>query len=206
MRSSSGQAVSKKNTIAAFDTCWAEFTQLNDEVIDLTKLSSNLKAQKISTLQFASEAEIFQQKLRTLIAQDLLDKKPGFLSVYSYEAITAIFQIFAMHKAHIDEASDAEMDRIERDMNASAATVDQSLQALRGLPEVADSEALRGAQESYGRLLELNAEIVRLSRQNTNVKSLALSLGRKTLVSATCQESLSELQSAIDARQSRATK
>ena len=42
-----------------------------------------------------------------------------------------------------------------------------------------------------------NAEIVALSRRNSNVRSLALSLGKKRTVTAECDESLQALEDAL---------
>jgi hypothetical protein len=54
--------------------------------------------------------------------------------------------------------------------------------------------------------MEVNKEIVRLSRMNTNVKSLQLSLGRKRKIAAQCEEILNSLQNAIQSRSFKATR
>ena len=48
--------------------------------------------------------------------------------------------------------------------------------------------------------MKVNAEIVGLSRRNTNVKSLAMSLGQKRMLTAACEESLRALQEALATR------
>ena len=54
--------------------------------------------------------------------------------------------------------------------------------------------------------MQLNAEIVALSRRNTNVRSLALSLNQKRLVTAACDESLRALDAALAKRGFTATR
>ena len=48
--------------------------------------------------------------------------------------------------------------------------------------------------------MELNAQIIALSRRNTNVRSLALSLDQKRTIIAGCEESLHALRDALARR------
>jgi hypothetical protein len=47
----------------------------------------------------------------------------------------------------------------------------------------------------------LNAEIITLSRRNTNVRSLALSLDQKRAIVVKCEDSLRTLRSALEKRE-----
>jgi peptidoglycan hydrolase-like protein with peptidoglycan-binding domain len=47
--------------------------------------------------------------------------------------------------------------------------------------------------------MDLNRQIVALSRRNTNVRSLALSLDEKRKLTGSCDESLRALQTALTA-------
>jgi len=49
-------------------------------------------------------------------------------------------------------------------------------------------------------------EVIGLSRQNTNVKSFELSLGRKRKITAQCDEILSNLQEALRSKEFKATR
>ena len=64
------------------------------------------------------------------------------------------------------------------------------------LPPAAHSQ-LADAASALDRLATTNAEIVALSRRNSNVRSLALSLGKKRTVTAECDESLQALEDAL---------
>ena len=48
--------------------------------------------------------------------------------------------------------------------------------------------------------MDLNAQIIALSRRNTNVRSLALSLDQKRTLTTACSESLHALQDALAKR------
>ena len=52
----------------------------------------------------------------------------------------------------------------------------------------------------------VNAQIVALSRRNTNVRSLALSLGQKRTLTAACEDSLRALEDALAKRGFTATR
>lgn len=196
----------EQETVAEFNSCWIEFRKLDEEILELATQNSNLKAQKLSSTQFYREVAAFEKSLRTLIQHDMRDNRPGFITVHSYESITAILQLFALHKAHIEEPDDQEMDRIERKMKDYLDTAQKALHALRSIPELRGSAELVNAESAYKRIVEINAEVVRLSRLNTNIKSSALSLGKKRLISAKCQEILGALQETIESHRFKATR
>ena len=50
---------------------------------------------------------------------------------------------------------------------------------------------------AFSKFMEVHKEVVRLSRMNTNIKSLQLSLGRKRKVAAQCEEILNSLQDTV---------
>ena len=52
----------------------------------------------------------------------------------------------------------------------------------------------------------MTAEVLRLSRQNTNVRSLALTLDRKTKALAMCEEVLTALEEKVHADMAKATR
>lgn len=196
----------EQETVAEFNSCWIEFRKLDEEILELATQNSNLKAQKLSSTQFSREVTAFEKSLRTLIRQDMRGNKPGFITVHSFEAITAILELFALHKEHIEELDDKEMDRIENKMKDHLDTAKKALHELRSIPELKGSAELVNAESAYKHIAEINAEVVRLSRLNTNIKSSELSLGKKRLISAKCQEILGVLQDTIESYRFKATR
>jgi hypothetical protein len=98
------------------------------------------------------------------------------------------------------------MDRIERKMKDYLDTAKKALHELHSIPKLRGSAELINAESAYKRIVEINAEVVRLSRLNTNIKSSALSLGKKRLISAKCQEILGALQDTIESHRYKATR
>ena len=90
-------------------------------------------------------------------------------------------------------------------MNTSAASAKATLDRLKAmLPRAATP--LADADAALARFLSVNADIIALSRKNTNVRSLALSLGRKRVVTAECEDQLSALGEALAKHESTATR
>jgi hypothetical protein len=52
----------------------------------------------------------------------------------------------------------------------------------------------------------VTAEVIKLSRQNSNIKSLELSLGKKRKLTAQCDEILAALQETVQRRTFKATR
>lgn len=73
----------------------------------------------------------------------------------------------------------------------------QARAALRALTALVSPRAAAPAVAAFDRYLALQATVLALSRENTNVRSLELSLGRKRAALGACQEALVALQEAI---------
>jgi hypothetical protein len=84
-----------------------------------------------------------------------------------------------LYPRHIAEADDAEMTNLEAQMTAAAARVRTALDAIaEDAPQ--DSGPLAEARAALDRFMSIHAQILDLSRRNSNVRALALALGRKT--------------------------
>ena len=73
------------------------------------------------------------------------------------------------------------------------------LDELAASPPLAGNADLKAAAASYARFTETKTEIVKLSRENTNVRSLSISLNQKHKAMLVCQGVLAALQDAIEA-------
>ena len=70
--------------------------------------------------------------------------------------------------------------------------------AQRVLKQLAEAwKAFREAQAAYADFQKINLEILSLSRRNTNVRSLALSLGKRRNATATCRDLLESVRDSI---------
>ena len=89
------------------------------------------------------------------------------------------------------------MDAMESAMTADRLEVRRMLDDLAALDGLRDHPDLQAARERYGRYGESLARILALSRQNTNVLSLSVSLNEKRKATLLCQAALDALAQAV---------
>jgi hypothetical protein len=189
-----------------FNVCWSQFRKLDETILDLATQNTNFKAQKISSTQGAQEMERFEDSLNHLIHRNTNNTPCNDTVMLSYEALTNALKIYTLHKPHIEEADDKEMDKIEQNIKSYNESARKALGSLHSITDLSDNADLKNAETAYENFMNLTGEILRLSRMNTNIKSAELSLGRKRLVSSQCQEILSTLQETVQTQWFNATR
>jgi hypothetical protein len=192
--------------ISEFNSCWSQYRKLDETILDLAIQNTNVKAQKISSTQCTQELEHFEGSLNRLIHRNTNERQCNEVAMLSYEALTASLKIFALHKTHIEEIDDLEMDKIEQSIKSYNESARRALGSLSRISDLSDNEDLKNAETAYERFMNLTGEVLRLSRMNTNLKSAELSLGKIRLISSQCQEILSTLQETVHAKQFKATR
>jgi hypothetical protein len=120
--------------------------------------------------------------------------------------VADVREIQVLQAPHIAESDDAAMTRMEKRMAAAEAAARGALAMLGSLVRPASRPPLVAATAALDRFMGLNAQIIALSRRNTNVRSLALSLGQKRMLTAACEDSLRALQDALAKRGFSATR
>jgi hypothetical protein len=186
----------------AFVSRFEEYRRLADEVLSLTVENSNVKAQRLSFGPAADSAEAFRTALAAA-SQTETGSSACCVREQSARAWAALLEIRALHARHIAEADDGEMDRLEARMNASAKAAGGALGELaRSVP----AALLAPARQAFDRFMAVHAEIVQLSRRNSNVRALALSLGRQQTLAAECEAQLRALEEALAKHEFRATR
>ncbi len=192
--------------INEFNSCWSQYRKLDETILALAVQNTNLKAQKVSSTQCNQEMARFEDSLGNLIHRKTNNRQCNNAVMLSYEALTASLKIFALHKPHIEEANDQAMDNIEQNIKSYDETAKKALNSLHNIPGLSENLDLNNADAAYKRFMTLTGEVLRLSRLNTNIKSVELSLGKKRLIASQCQENLASLQEAVQAQQSKATR
>ena len=195
----------EKQHLSEFRSRFEEYRKLDAEILPLAVQNTNLKAQQLS---FNAGREAVSA-LRTALAAASKAATAGqkcCVDALVQKAGAALLEIQVIQAQHIPESDDARMTRMEAEMTALERETRATLADLqKALPSSA-AAPLAAASAALEKFVSVNAEIVRLSRQNTNVRSLALSLGRKRTVTAQCDEALRELQYALGRHEFRATR
>ncbi len=189
-----------------FSQCWAEFQKTERMVLDLAVQNTNLKAARLSQTKANDDVQRFVHDLSAFIVTDASSGKCGQMVRPVFDALTSCLHIHYLHTPHIKAAGDGEMDQIEAEMESSNNVVEQSLTALTDLAGEQGRIVLQDAGKAYTDFMKVTKEVVRLSRQNTNVKSLELSLGKKRAVTAECEDILTGLQEMVQSKTFRATR
>jgi hypothetical protein len=189
-----------------FNACWTQFRALDETILTLATQNTNLKAQKLSATQCAGEMARFEDSLNQLMRKNTNTKQGNETNTLAYAALTAGLKIFVLHKAHIEEADDQKMDKIEQSIKAYDESARSALDSLHNIANLKDNEDLKNVETAYNHFMNLTNEVLKLSRMNTNIKSAELSLGKKRLISSQCQTILATLQETVQEQQFKATR
>jgi hypothetical protein len=182
-----------------FGKRFADYRALDRAILALAVENTNLKAQRLSFGAAADAADAVRDALQAAVsavpAQDSWRVK-----ALAATAVSSVREIQALQAPHIAEADDAQMTRLEGRMDAAKTEARKALEALEPLVQPASRQPLTAATAALDRFLATNAEIMALSRRNTNVRSLALSLNQKAKLTSACEESLRPLRDALAKR------
>ena len=170
--------------LEAFQARFDEYRKVDDEILPLAVENTNLKAQRLSFGPAQEAALAFAASLDTALRAA---KQACCAEALAYRAHAALLEIQVLQAPHIAESDDAAMTKLEGRMKELAATARAAVEDLKA-PDAAGT---------LDRFLTINDEIITLSRRNSNVRSLALALGRKRMVAAECEDDLAALEQAL---------
>ncbi len=189
-----------------FNTCWAELRKLNQVILEFAVQNTNIKAASLSQARGAEAMGRFEHALDAVLRSSAGTPNEGRVAGLLYHAATAGLTLYTLHSPHIAEASDEKMDQIETRMKTEENEVVTSLDQLAGLVGAERQGSLAQAKAAFAEFMEVTAKVIELSRQNSNVKSLALSLGKNRKVAAQCDEILAAFQEVVNNRTFKATR
>ncbi len=182
-----------------FSDRFAEYQALDRRILDLAVENTNLKAQRLAFGPAQEAANAFRDSLKA-VGASAPEKERWHTEALVARAVTTVREIQVLQAPHIADADDAVMTRMETQMATSEMEARRSLDALRAVTPQASKPHLDAAAAALGRFVDLNAQIIALSRRNTNVRSLALSLDQKRTITVSCEERLRALQNALARR------
>jgi hypothetical protein len=119
------------------------------------------------------------------------------VALLAFGAQTAALHLQTLLAPHIAEESDSRMDEFEALMDVDNQEFRKDLDGLVAHRELAGDPDVQTAVSTYTRFSEVRADILALSRENTNVRALTLSMNQKRRVTMLCQDSLEALKQAI---------
>ena len=188
-----------------FDAQFADYRALDGEVLGLAVENTNLKAQRLSFGAVREAAGAFATAVNAA-ASAAAGADRWHARALAASAIAAVREIEVLEAPHIAESQDAAMTQMEASMAAAEKDARGALAMLSMLLPAESRSKVRPASAALDHLMDLNRQVTTLSRQNSNVRSLALSLGKKRMLTATCDDTLRALQDAIGKRGFSATR
>ncbi len=189
-----------------FSRCWAEFRKLDHIILGLAIQNTNLKAETLSQKEGAATVRRFEQALKECMRLNLRTPQAERVTAAAWQAIAVCLQIFNMHNFHIAEINDEKMEQIETQIQAAEKKVLETLDLLAGVADKQSQDTLLQAKTAFSEFMEVTVKVLKLSKINSNIKSLDLSIGRKRIISAQCEEILASFQSAVQNRPFKAAK
>jgi hypothetical protein len=184
---------------------WSEYRKLDRSILDLAVENTNLKAQSLSFGPASETADSFRDLLAT-VARATPAKDRCSVDALVGQAVLGVREIQVLHAPHIAEPDDTAMARMEKQMADLETSARGALHGLSKLAAPGARAPLASAIAALDRFVDLSRKIVSLSRRNSNVRSLSLSLTGRPPLAAACDGSLRALQEALAAEESTATR
>jgi len=180
----------------AFTKRFDDYRTLDAEILPLALENTNAKAQRLSFGPAAEAINEFRTALEAAVTTSSVDVRPR-IELMAARAAVAVLDIQVLHAPHIAEAEDEAMTRMEQKMAASEKQARTALTQLQALLPATSRPQLTAATSALDAFMKVHAEIIMLSRRNSDVRSLSLSLGRKRMVTALCDDQLRALQESL---------
>ena len=179
-----------------FKVRFAQYRALDDDILPLAVENTNIKAQRLSFGPAQDAVNAFRQSIEAA-GRLAAAKNAVAVEALVAKATAAVLEVQVIQARHIAESDEAAMSRMEAAMLKSEAAARNALDGVKGLLPPAAGAQLTTAASALDRFTAANTEIVKLSRRNSNVRSLALSLGKKRTVTAECDDLLQALEDAL---------
>jgi hypothetical protein len=188
-----------------FNSRFSTYEALDDTILTLAVENTNLKAQRLSFGPEREAADAFRAALETVL-RDVPRGQATRAEAIVARAEAEVFEVQAAESRHIAESDEGRMSALEAQMDKAMAAAHAGLKSLEAIAPASTRPSMTGAAAALDKVETSHAEVVRLSRRNTNVQSTALALGRKRTISAGCEQLLTQLSEALATHEFKATR
>jgi hypothetical protein len=192
-----GGTQAERESLARFTTSFAEFQRIDRDLLALAVKNTNVKAYSLAFGPAAGELEEMSAALDVLVSQNADSPRAKQVMLLAFRVQIGALRIQSLLPPHIAEESDQKMDDLEASMAAEDAEVRKSLNGLSALPQLGKDPEVLTATARYADFSRIRTQILALSRENTNVRSLSISLNQKRKVMLECLAALDALQQSI---------
>jgi hypothetical protein len=183
-----------------FNDCWDGFRQIDQNLLHLSILHSDLKAYALYFDSLQKSVRQLETSLDTVAEGGVPNDKTCSIIKLSQRTLIAALKIQSLQLLHIAENRPEKMDEIEATIQMQDALAVQSLDALSVLVPPNTRPLVEAAKTVYAELWRIHSEVMKLSRENTESLTLALSLGQKHAATVECRNALDALEKSIQSR------
>jgi hypothetical protein len=188
----------ERELLDQFSKAFLDLQRIDKEVLNLAIKNTNLKAWSLLFGAAANTLAEMDAELAQVIARASGSPVASQVMPLAFGARIGILRIQTMLAPHIAEESDPKMDQMETVMAKEEAQIRRDFDGLAdSFAKRAGSSDVAAAKEQFDRYEAIKKQILSLSRENTNVRSLELSLNQKRKALAVCLETLSTLRDAV---------
>lgn len=178
-----------------------EFHQIDEQLLDLASQNSNRKALSLAFGPAMKLLNEMDESLSRIIADDTelpSDIRPRVVQLVG-EVRVGLLRMQVLLLPHIAEASDKKMHEFELQLSAIDKKVRDHFAALSALLPEREKSILATTTSRYAEFETLKSEIIKLSRENTDLRAVGIALKEKRKAMLACQDALVALEHAIRA-------
>ena len=193
-----GGTAKERDLLSEFSRALTECQRIDSELLDLSVKNTNLKAYGLAFGPAADALTNMDRALSRALSDGAGSARPEArrIMLLAAGAQSGAWRIQALIPPHIFEENDAKMDQLEARMADEDRSIRSDLDGLATLLGPKDP-ILETVTAEYARFIELKTTILELSRQNTNVRSLFISLNQKRSAMESCLSALAAVEQAI---------
>jgi hypothetical protein len=187
----------EREMLQKFETSWKNLHQIDSELLMLAAQNTDMKAIELSGTIGAELLQKLHEDLARISLRVTPPARRSETEKVAGQAEIAALNLAALQMRHIHAPSIDEKTAIEATMKSAEQNGNAALRVLDNLAGKKSNPFLRGATTEFSEFMQVNEEIVRLSRINSNNSSIEISLGRKLLADTECDRALKALQTAV---------
>ena len=190
----------EKDLVAEFSKSFVNLERVDRDLLALAVQNTNLKAYQLAFGPASEALQAADEALAHLVtgyseSTSADDKK---IILLADNARISALRIQTLLPPHIAEENDRKMDELEARMAREDRAIRKDLADLTAISGLAKDKDLATAIAGYARFTDLRSQILKLSRENTNVRSLTISLNEKRRAMLLCQDALTGLEQEIE--------
>lgn len=181
------------------ETAIQEFRRVDGELLSVAVQDSNRKAYQLAFGPFTQSIQQLDQALAARAAGTAsADATQRLQTVESIsQARIGLLRMYAILLPHIAEESNEKMDALESQLAQEERTVADVVKSLSEAENSGGAPPDKPLAALLDAVRALQSQILKLSRENTDVRSVALALNEKRQAMLACQDALVVLEQSI---------